>query len=172
MTLWRRSNNETRRMFLQPYSTAAPSDGYAALATLMQAGYFDIVITYNFDRLLELALNNAGLHERTDYQVITRGESEPAVMAAMMEAPEPRIKILKLHGSLLAADFFLFSDEEMLNYPPDISKLLLRVDRPRHHHLRLRLQRHVRGQGVQRRRERRSHLQRGSGRSRRPSAAT
>ena len=114
-------------MFLQPYLTAAPSDGYAALATLIQAGYFDIVITYNFDRLLEVALNNAGLHERTDYRVITRGESEPAVMASMMEAPEPRIKILKLHGSLLAADFFLFSDEEMLNYPPDISKLLLEL---------------------------------------------
>jgi len=125
--LWRRSSNETRRQFLQPYLTKTPSEGYAALAELLQAGYFDIVITYNFDRLLEQALNQAGLLERVHYRVITRGESEPAVMVSMMEAPEPRIKILKLHGSLLAADFFLFSDQEMLNYPPEISKLLLEL---------------------------------------------
>ena len=125
--LWRRSSNETRRQFLEPYLTKTPSEGYAALAELLQAGYFDIVITYNFDRLLEQALNQAGLLERTHFQVITRGESEPAVMVSMMERPEPRIKILKLHGSLLAADFFLFSDQEMLNYPPEISKLLLEL---------------------------------------------
>ena len=125
--LWRRSNNETRRQFLEPYLTKTPSEGYAALAELLQAGYFDIVITYNFDRLLEQALNQSGLLERTHYRVISRGESEPAVMASMMEAPEPRIKILKLHGSLLAADFFLFSDQEMLNYPPEISKLMLEL---------------------------------------------
>jgi hypothetical protein len=125
--LWRRSSNETRRQFLEPYLTKGPSVGYAALAELLKAGFFDTVITYNFDRLLEEAMNQAGLLERTHYRVITRGESEPPVIVSMMEASEPRIKILKLHGSLLAADFFLFSDQEMLNYPPEISKLLLEL---------------------------------------------
>jgi hypothetical protein len=125
--LWRNANTDSRRLMLEPYLNHQPSPGYGKLAELVARGYFDVIITFNFDRLLEQALNDAGLREGTDFKVITRGEVETSAMTALVEAEAPRIKIIKMHGSLLSTDYFLFSDEEMLNYPEEIRTLMLRL---------------------------------------------
>src|SRR5688572_19166959 len=48
--LWRTASPDDRRLMLGPYLDAAPSSGYRRLADLIQAGYIDVVITFNFDR--------------------------------------------------------------------------------------------------------------------------
>ena len=39
-----------------------PSRGYQALAELIKDRYFDLILTLNFDELLETALEAAGVH--------------------------------------------------------------------------------------------------------------
>ena len=122
--LWSTATPETRESMLKPYLDQVPSRGYRPLAELIVKGFFDVVITFNFDRLLERALEDAGFH---DYKVIVRGETDLAVINRLVEAKEPRVKILKMHGSLRSADYFLFSNEEMLNYPEEIRDVLSRL---------------------------------------------
>jgi hypothetical protein len=122
--LWRGSSPDDRLRMLQPYLDRMPSGGYERLAALIADGYFDVVVTFNFDRLLERALDDAGFR---DYKVIIRGEVDRGSLARLIAAREPRVKILKLHGSLQSADYFLFSTEEMLNYPEEIRETLLEL---------------------------------------------
>ena len=122
--LWSTSSADTRLLMLRPYLDQTPSRGYRHLADLIAQGFFDIVITFNFDRLLERALDDAGFR---DYHVIVRGEVDTSVIPRLVDAKEPRVKILKMHGSLRSADYFLFSKEEMLNYPEEIRTVLLKL---------------------------------------------
>jgi hypothetical protein len=125
--LWSRSDENTREMFLRPYLDLKPSSGYARLAKLLDEGYFDIVITFNFDQLLEKALNDAGC---TDVLVVVRGEMHSdAAVRQSLEMIQPRIKILKMHGGLKGGDTFLFSRLEMHKYPEEIEKLLQELTR-------------------------------------------
>ena len=81
--LWSTATPETRESMLKPYLDQVPSRGYRPLAELIVKGFFDVVITFNFDRLLERALEDAGFH---DYKVIIRGETDLAVIAPLVEA--------------------------------------------------------------------------------------
>jgi NAD-dependent SIR2 family protein deacetylase len=119
--LWRGSTDAHRGRLLEPYLNQRPSSGYQKLAELMRLDFFDVVITFNFDRLLEQALDDAGFR---DYRTLIRGETEPEAIAKLLAAPKPRVKILKMHGSVQSADLFLFAREEMLNYPPDLERLV------------------------------------------------
>jgi hypothetical protein len=121
--LWAQWDEKQKNQYLMPYLNATPSPGYAPLATLIRKGYIDTIITFNFDRLLQRALVSAGLREDEDFKVIVRGDYVDDRLIALMEMPEPRIKILKLHGSLTGATF-LWSEREMLNYPASIEKLV------------------------------------------------
>ena len=118
--LWREASPDDRDLMLSPYLKCAPSPGYGKLAELIQLGFFDIVITFNFDSLLEDSLNAIGFN---DYKIIIRGETDEDVLPRLIRNKEPRVKILKLHGSLRSADYFLFSKEEMANYPKNLATL-------------------------------------------------
>ena len=119
--LWRGASSEHRRLFLEPYLAQSPAKGYQRLTTLIEQGYIDHIVTFNFDNLLEKALQQAGF---TDFKVIIRGETQDEVFGKLAIAEKPRVKIFKLHGSLYSSDDFLFSKEEMLNYPPVIHSFL------------------------------------------------
>lgn len=119
--LWRSANADTRLQWLNGCLNATPSSGYRHLAELISVGYFDVVITFNFDRLLERALDDIGFR---DYRPVIRGDTDLRAMARVIEARDPRVKILKMHGSLRAADYFLFAKNEMLNYPEEIRALM------------------------------------------------
>src|SRR5438309_11156633 len=54
--LWQRTSDRDRRMFLQPYLDHEPSVGYTKLAALIEAGYFDLALTFNCDDLGDKAL--------------------------------------------------------------------------------------------------------------------
>jgi hypothetical protein len=127
--LWRRTPEETRGVYLKPYLTQRPSPGYQRLAEIIKAGFIDVLMTFNYDNLVEVALQDAGLRTPQDYCVIIRGDHADDRVVSMMEAREPRIKVLKLHGSLLGGDTFLFSKEEMLIYPDGIGQLVKQLTR-------------------------------------------
>jgi len=122
--LWKRSTAEQRRLFLSPYLDHEPAKGYLKLARLIQEGYFDLAITFNYDDLLRKALQQIGFH---DYHQVIRGETDPAKITQLVESPPARFTILKLHGSLFSADTFLFDRDEMLNYPPEIAELFAKL---------------------------------------------
>jgi hypothetical protein len=120
--LWKQSNRDDRATMLAPYlRQGTPSLGYRQLADLIARDYFDLVVTFNYDQLVKRALDEAGF---SDYHQIIRGETAADEMARLLENPEPRVKILKLHGSLESADYFLFRREETVNYPTDLEELV------------------------------------------------
>lgn len=96
----------------------APTKAHRAIAELMRAGYIRIVITTNFDRLLEQALKDEGM--------------EPVVVStvdAIKGAPplaHTQCTIIKLHGDYL--DHRLKNTEdELANYEQPMNDLLDRV---------------------------------------------
>jgi hypothetical protein len=122
--LWRRSTSSDRKLFLEQYLKCMPSDGYGRLADLTRMGYFDVIVTFNFDRLLETAFDEAGFKQVKDYRTVIRGETDINAFTKLVRIDNPKVKIVKLHGSLDSAEYFLFSEEEMANYPPEIANLL------------------------------------------------
>jgi hypothetical protein len=98
-----------------------PSPGYQQLARLIKEGCFDIILTLNYDNVLETALDAAGVNEKA---VIVGGDFTDAAFSRGVEDSLPRVKILKLHGSARSADSFLFTREEMLDYPDEIRTLV------------------------------------------------
>ncbi len=127
--LWSSTPEQTRDVYLRPYLDQRPSPGYGRLAGLLRDGYCDLVITFNYDNLVEAALSQAGLRAGFEFQVIIRGDHKDERVASMMGAKDPRIKILKLHGSLRSGNTFLFSEEEMSNYPEPIEQLVAGLTR-------------------------------------------
>jgi hypothetical protein len=122
--VWQRTPDATRRDFLQQYLDRSPSAGYAKLAALVEAGYFDVILTFNFDDLVETSFNAIGF---ADFGRIIRGETIDDEMQTLVDSAKPRAKIVKLHGSLASADHFLFDINEMNEYPKPIADLVTRV---------------------------------------------
>jgi hypothetical protein len=123
--LWSRSGDNDRDVFLSKYLDLRPSHGYIQLAELIRDGYFDLIITFNFDQLLERALREAGAN---DISVIVRGEyRNNSGMKQALEQIRPRVKVLKMHGGLKGGDNFLFSRAEMHAYPRDVEDLFMQL---------------------------------------------
>jgi hypothetical protein len=122
--LWGRTSDRDRRALLQPYLDHEPSVGYGKLAALIEAGYFDLALTFNFDDLVEKALAGIGF---SDFKRVIRGETIEDEMQKLVDALEPRFKLIKLHGSLESSDHFLFDVNEMNEYPPAINALVNRI---------------------------------------------
>lgn len=126
--LWRRTQDADRDRLLRPFLASrdlTPSPGYTKLARLIAEEYFDLVLTFNFDILLETALKAAP----QDFKLIIRGETNDDAIDKLVANREPRVKLAKLHGSFQSADYFLFSAKEMDRYPPAIASFVDRVTR-------------------------------------------
>jgi hypothetical protein len=104
--------------FQEPY----PSPGYHYLARLVKAGYFDVILSTNFDFLLENAFTEAGL-KAEDVEVLVNGrESEDYILKAL-ERRTPRIKLLKLHGDLKARNM-AFTPKEIFEFGQKVENVL------------------------------------------------
>ncbi len=122
--LWTRTIPEDRERYLAPYLNQRPGEGMRRLARLTKAGYFDCILTLNFDRLVETAFADASMRAGDDFQPIVRGDHDDAAVLRMMERKTPAVKVLKLHGSLAGGSTLLFSDMEMSYYPDGIRDLV------------------------------------------------
>lgn len=95
-----------------------PTKAHHAIAGLVRDGYIKVIVTTNFDRLLENALREAGV--------------EPTIVASLdaLKGAEPLVHttcyILKLHGDYKDARI-LNTDEELTAYQPEYDALLDRI---------------------------------------------
>ncbi len=101
---------------------ASPSIGYRALAELIRAGYFDVILSTNYDPLLEDAIVGLDMRRR-DYLFLVHGVMDPDFIADHLDNPVPRIKLLKLHGDLFYQRFF-YTGDEIERFPPPIQRAL------------------------------------------------
>src|SRR4029450_10426811 len=91
------------------------------LAELIKADYFDVILTFNFDDLIETALDDASVK---DVKRVLRNETRDEEMEKLVESKESRVKLVKLHGSLKSTGYFLFDSNEMHRYPDSIAAML------------------------------------------------
>ena len=95
-----------------------PTQAHRAIAALAAQGYIRVILTTNFDRLMENALKDAGI--------------EPAIISSpdQVEGALPLVHtnccVIKLHGDYLDTRIRNTS-AELLSYPPEFNKLLDQV---------------------------------------------
>ena len=122
------SSRDERRSILDSYieptaedrkeGRKLPTAAHYAIAELVQSGYVRVIVTTNFDRLLESALRERGV--------------EPTVIASVdaLKGAEPLIHsncyLLKLHGDYKDARI-LNTENELSKYPPEYDALLDRI---------------------------------------------
>ena len=120
------STDAARQLLLRQYfepspqlgSRAQPTAGHQALAALCASGRVRIVLTTNFDRLIERALDQAGSLP----QVIASGTA----LAGMTPLCHAATTIVKLHGDYASLGL-RNTPEELAKYPVDLNQLLARV---------------------------------------------
>ncbi len=95
-----------------------PSAAHRAIAELIKHGYVRVVLTTNFDRLLEKALEDAGVSP----QILSR----PEAVAGLTPLPHAPATVIKLHGDYADLDM-RNTLEELSAYPPEWDTLLDRV---------------------------------------------
>lgn len=98
--------------------TGLPTPAHQAIARLVKAGHIKVIVTTNFDRLLETALSAEGI--------------QPTIIASADQCngaiplPHSACTILKLHGDVLDVRSLNTADE-LARYPKKIDRLLDRI---------------------------------------------
>lgn len=92
-----------------------PTDAHKAIADMAKRGYFKVIITTNFDRLMESALDEIGVA----YQVICH-ESEITSRVPIYHHP---LTLLKINGDYKDCRF-RNTEEELSNYPQELISYL------------------------------------------------
>jgi hypothetical protein len=95
-----------------------PGPAHQAIAELVRRGSVRVIVTTNFDRLIEQALTDAGVQ----YQVV----SSAAGIAGMEPLPHAGCTVVKLHGDYAQLDQ-LNTVEELSAYAPEMGELLARI---------------------------------------------
>ncbi|MDE0135670.1 MAG: SIR2 family protein [Acidimicrobiaceae bacterium] len=96
----------------------APTRAHRSIARLVTDGFAKVIVTTNFDRLLETALTDAGV----DAQVI----SSAAHAAGAQPLVHSACTIIKVNGDYLSPEL-KNTAEELDSYEPDLAKLLTQV---------------------------------------------
>lgn len=122
------STQDERRSILHSYiepteedreeGRKVPAMAHQAIADLVRAGYIKVIITTNFDRLMENALRERGIEPTVVASVDALAGAEPITHTACY--------ILKLHGDYKDARI-LNTDEELATYPAAYQSLLDRI---------------------------------------------
>lgn len=95
-----------------------PSLAHKSIAQLAKKGYIKVVITTNFDRLLETALQDVGVTPQVIRYVDDIDGALPLVHSSFT--------IIKINGDYLDCRF-LNTESELADYPPKLKDYLLRV---------------------------------------------
>ncbi|MFF8696786.1 SIR2 family protein [Streptomyces sp. NPDC015144] len=97
-----------------------PADAHRALARLVADGHIRVIITLNFDHLIEDALREAGLRPT----IIRR----PSDLTGMIPLHAQRQGVvIHLHGDYLDPDSMRNTPEELMEYEQEVDKLLDQV---------------------------------------------
>ena len=115
--------NHLLREYFEPNETSdeedkKPSKAHGAIAQMVKDGYIKIIITTNFDRLLEQALNDVGVTP----QIIANEDQ--------LQGAEPYVHsdctIVKVHGDYMDMRI-RNSEEELANYSNEMNQYLDRI---------------------------------------------
>jgi hypothetical protein len=122
------SSQEERRSILHSYIEPSaqdreegrrlPTAAHRAIADLVASGFVRVIVTTNFDRLLENALRERGVEATIVSSVDALAGAEPIAHSTCY--------LLKLHGDYKDARI-LNTDQELANYPPQYESLLDRI---------------------------------------------
>lgn len=119
------SEKATRQGLLERYFESSddgeslkPGKSHEAIARLVSSGHVRVIVTTNFDTLIEDALTAIGLKP----QVI----SQPSDVLSMTPLAHTRITVIKLHGDYKQIDT-LNTSEELSVYPEEWQTLLRQV---------------------------------------------
>jgi len=96
----------------------SPTKAHQAIARLVSSGHIRVILTTNFDRLMERALEEVGVAPTV---ISTPDQVEGAVPLAHMKCC-----VIKLHGDYLDTRI-LNTPEELASYAPQLDKLLDQV---------------------------------------------
>ena len=96
-----------------------PTAAHRAIAELVSSGRVRLILTTNFDHLMETALAEAGVPP----QVIARADAIPG-MAPLQHA---RATVIKLHGDYLDVQAIRNTPAELGSYDPAMNDLLARI---------------------------------------------
>ena len=96
----------------------APTRAHRAIARLIADGFVSVIVTTNFDRLLETALTDAGIHPQVIHNAATAEGAE-----ALQHCP---CTIIKVNGDYVSSDL-RNTVEELDSFESAISALLSRV---------------------------------------------
>ena len=116
-----RNRIDSYMAFAKSISNKEPSMGYYHLATLIEKGAFETIITTNFDNLLEKTL--AKIMPIDDIKVLIRGEVTDDYIADFIDKGIPKIKIIKLHGDL-QSNIFFYQDKQTCHISPRLQNIL------------------------------------------------
>jgi hypothetical protein len=94
-----RSPAEQRAWLAGPLKSLNLTDGYRCLAQLVQADYFDLILTLNVDGALDRALH---ILPPEEYQSFIYGQVPGTEIAAALGRTHPRVKAVKLRGDINA----------------------------------------------------------------------
>jgi hypothetical protein len=108
------------------FQSMEPTEGYVFLAELVKRGYFDVVITTNFDNLLETSFTEQQLVPGRHYSVYIVGSDKEAELRHFLRRPAPHIKVLKLYGDL-GKGVILLTPEDTLGLPEEIEKHIRKI---------------------------------------------
>lgn len=95
-----------------------PTKAHEAIADLVRDGFIRVIVTTNFDRLLENALRERGVEPTVVASVDALRGAQPLTHSSCF--------ILKLHGDYMDARI-LNTSEELTAYPPEYDALLDRI---------------------------------------------
>lgn len=95
-----------------------PTGAHRAIADLVQAGYVRVIVTTNFDRLVELALEDAG--------VVPTTLATPDAVQGALPLAHTNCTIVKVHGDYVDARIRNTPDE-LAHYDESIDRLLDRI---------------------------------------------
>lgn len=95
-----------------------PTKAHKAIARLVKAGFVRVVVTTNFDRLLEQALSAMGVEP-----IVVRSVDD---LRGASPLAHSRCFILKVHGDYLD-NRILNTEEELAGYPAEFDRLLDRI---------------------------------------------
>lgn len=117
-----------RQQLLRPYfeptesereeGAKTPTKAHRAIARLVKLGYVRVVITTNFDRLLEVALHDEGIQPT----LLSTADQ----IAGAMPLVHTACTVIKVHGDYLDTRI-LNTPEELASYPEAFDRLLDRV---------------------------------------------
>jgi hypothetical protein len=115
----RMGRGDRQATFHRYFEHIGPSEGYMRIAELLKLGWFDIVLTTNFDNMLETAFVELRLSRGKDYDLFVVGRDRNDEIGYFLAKRRPRIKLIKLLGDL-GAGILNFRPVERLEFPDQV----------------------------------------------------